>query len=221
MQLRIGFLVVLFVAGCTKVPFEKTLYVPLDHADPAAVVKQYENRLPDKYRLLNSVVIKYNGKKFAGLGFVDINATGRTYGLACLTPMGLKLFELSGNDEKVTGYFVPDQITKHKEFFANMIGEDIRRIYFDPVPSTDAVSGLDTYQVIFRQPQGAGTLVYLFAGAGGHLVRKSYYEEHKLMWKVSYYEYQEKESGLYPGGIILNNYKNGYSLTFRLKEVLN
>jgi outer membrane biogenesis lipoprotein LolB len=60
---------------------------------------------------------------------------------------------------------------------------------------------------------------YIFAGAGGNLVEKNYYEDSALNWGISYYEYQEQDGRIYPRGIILKNYKYSYSLTVRLKEV--
>jgi hypothetical protein len=62
---------------------------------------------------------------------------------------------------------------------------------------------------------------YEFAGPGGHLVEKSYYEKNRLKWKVSYYEYERKDGRIYPVGIIYNNYLYGYSLTLKLKEIFN
>ncbi|MFA4830297.1 MAG: hypothetical protein WC594_13885, partial [Thermodesulfovibrionales bacterium] len=60
---------------------------------------------------------------------------------------------------------------------------------------------------------------YVFAGADGNMVEKNYYEDNTLIWRVSFYEYRQKDGKIYPGGIILNNYKYGYSLTVRLKEI--
>lgn len=221
MQLKIGCLAVLFVAGCSHIPFEETRYVPLENADPVKVVKHYEDKLPENFQLLNSVVIEYNWKKFSGLGLIDINKREATYAIAFLSPMGLKLFELEGNKDRVTRYFIPDQITSRKEFLSRMIGDAVKRTYFDLTPSSGTGASIDKFRIIFRLPSGEGTIAYEFAGPDSYLVEKSYYEEDRLNWRVSYYEYQKKKDGIYPGGIIFNNYQYGYSLTFKLKEVLD
>ncbi len=72
-----------------------------------------------------------------------------------------------------------------------------------------------------RQPWGSGIVEYIFAGADGYLVEKNYYEKDILNWRVSYYEYRQKDGKIYPRGIILKNYKYRYSLTVRLKEIID
>ncbi len=102
-----------------------------------------------------------------------------------------------------------------------MVGEDIRRIYFDLLPppgdpvQPDAQVTKRRYEVVFRQ----GELEYVFAGTGGYLVQKSCYNGFRLLWRVSYYEYQEKDGKIYPRGIILDNRKYGYRLIADLKEI--
>ena len=51
------------------------------------------------------------------------------------------------------------------------------------------------------------------------LIEKRYYEKNRLLWSIFYYEYRQDHGKLYPGGIILRNYRFGYNLVVRLKEV--
>jgi hypothetical protein len=220
MQLVIGLSVILLITGCTSIPFEKTHYVPLDDTDPLTILERYENNLPEHYQLLNAMIMEYNWKKFSCLGLIDVNMREKTFAVACLNPMGLKLFELSGNSEGVNNYFVPDKFP-HREAFANEVGEDIIRIYFDLVPSPSARTKRKKFEIIFRNQSGTGTIEHVFAGPDGYLIKKSYYEDNYLNWRVSYYEYEKRNGGIYPGGIIFNNYLYGYSLTLKLKEILN
>jgi len=62
---------------------------------------------------------------------------------------------------------------------------------------------------------------YEFAGIGLELVEKVYYENDEMIWRISYYEYREHNGKLYPHGIIMINYKYGYQLTVRQKELLS
>ena len=51
------------------------------------------------------------------------------------------------------------------------------------------------------------------------LIEKRYYEKNRLLWSVFYYEYRQDHGKSYPAGIILRNYRFGYNLIVRLKEV--
>ncbi|MFA6054224.1 MAG: hypothetical protein WC769_02495, partial [Thermodesulfovibrionales bacterium] len=114
--------------------------------------------------------------------------------------------------------FALDEFTKKGDFSA-IVGEDIKRIYFDQIPSSEAAIVKEKYRIIFRQPSGAGIMEYIFAGPDVNLTEKSYYEDDALVWRVSYYEYQSDERKLYPRGIILKNYKYGYGFMVKLKEI--
>lgn len=220
MRLIIGLIVVLFIAGCGSIPFKETGYVSIDHEDPAAVAERYKNNIPEYIRIINTMVVEYNRKKFSCLGFIDINTTAGTYAAACLNPAGMKLFELSGSREGMDGYSVTGEFS-HKEAFAGIIGQDIQRIYFDLAPPPSATAKRKKYEIIFRLESGPGATEYVFAGADAYLVKKNYYENNHLKWRVSYYEYKEKAGGIYPGGIIFNDFLYGYTVTLRLKEILN
>ena len=204
--------------GCAGIPFQKTSDVPMDSVDPRALVEDFRNNSPERFQIINTIVFEYKWNKFSGIGYIYADTGEKAFRVACMNPMGVKLFELSGDKDGTDTHFVLEQFSKQGNFAAT-VGEDIRRVYFDLVPSAEARIKKKKYQIIFREPVGKGVMEYVFAGAGGYLVEKNYYEENALNWGVSYYEYQQKESKAYPRGIILNNYKYGYSLTVKLKEV--
>ena len=192
----------------------------MDDADPLAVVEKYKESLPEHFQVVNTVIYKYGWNEMLALGYIDINNRTRSFTVVNMNPVGLKLFELSGNEEGVNTNFMMEGLEK-KGMFANAIGEDIRRIYFDLNPLPGAEVKKKTSRIVFRQQYGEGLLVYIFAGDEGYLVEKKYYEDNKLKWRVSYYEYRQKNGKIYPGGIVMNNYIYGYTLTVRLKEIKN
>ncbi len=215
-----SFFILLFIAGCSSIPFKETDYVSLDQEDPLTVVERYKKNIPDDFQLMNTVILKYFRKKLSCLGFIEVDTREKSYSVACLSPIGLKLFELTGSSEGVKSYFVPFEF-KGKDVFTNSIGEDIKRIYFDLIPSSRAKIKRKKFKFVFRDNLGPGVIKYEFAGPDGHLVEKSYYEDNRLKWRVSYYEYKGGNGRIYPWGIIFKNYSYGYSLTFKLKEILN
>jgi hypothetical protein len=218
MRWSAGLLVVLVIAGCSSVPFQKISYVPLDGVDSLAIVDKYKSSLPQHLRLLNTLVYRYGWKKFSTIGYIDIDRRTKTFTAVSLTPMGFKLFELTGDENSVKTSFMLEEFGREGDF-ARVAGEDIRRIYFDLIPSADAQIIKERFRIIFRQRFQNGALIYVFAGKEGYLIEKKYYENSKLNWSVSYYEYQQKDGKIYPRGIILNNYKYGYNLVIKLKEI--
>src|SRR5208283_1015271 len=62
---------------------------------------------------------------------------------------------------------------------------DIRRIYFDLLPSQNAPLWKRKYKFIYRQSYDQGYLEFIFAGVDGDLIEKNYYENHQPIGCVS------------------------------------
>lgn len=221
MKGRVGFLAGLFLllAGCAPLPFRETPKVAMAAVEPQRMLEQYRLELPEHFQLLSSVVFDYRWRAFAGIGLVEIDRPARTFRIVCLNPLGVKLFELSGDAEHTEAHFVMPALLDQGGDFAGTVGEDIRRIYFDLLPAPEAKVVRRRYAIVFRQAHGSGVLEHVFAGAGADLVEKNYYDENDdLVWRVSYYEYRMADGKRYPQGVILANYRHGYRLTVRPKE---
>lgn len=208
----------LLLTGCATLPFRETAPVVMDAVDPRRMLEQYREQLPERFQLLTSVVFAYRWRSFAGIGMVECDRGTGAFRIVCLNPLGVKLFELSGDAQTTEAHFVMPQLMEQGGDFATTVGNDLRRIYFGVVPSAQASVSRKKYALVFREPAGSGTLEYVFAGAGEDLVEKRYYEEGDLVWRVSYYEYREISGKRYPQGIILTNHHHGYRLTVRMKE---
>jgi hypothetical protein len=211
-------LLYVLVAGCSTVPFQKTTLVALENTDARTIVERFKARMPDSFQLLTSVVFEYNSRKFAGIGTVQINSSDGVFRVAGMNPLGVKLFELSGDQHSVTSHYSIANLSRYGDIAA-AVGHDIRRIYFDLVPGPEASIGKRKYKLIFRQSSGPGSLEYIFAGAGGDLIEKNYYDDSGLAWRISYYEYRDQDGKRWPQGIVLLNYQYGYRLTIRQKEL--
>jgi hypothetical protein len=212
------FILMLIAAACHPVPFQKPVLVPLSSGQPQNIVERFQASLPDSFQLLNTVVFEYNWRTFSGIGYIDINRQDKLFKVVCLNPMGVKLFELSGDQNTITNHYTIAAFTRYGDM-TTAVGNDIRRIYFDLVPSAEARIWKRKYSVSFRQSSGSGTMEYIFAGAAGDLVEKNYYDDSGLSWRVSYYEYREQNGKRFPQGIIFVQYQYGYRLTVRQKEL--
>jgi hypothetical protein len=207
-----------FAAGCAHVPFEETALVPLGSGDPQHIVEHFRANTPENFQLLNTVVFEYNWRQFPAIGTVQINRAERVFKVAGMNPMGVMLFEFSGNQDSVTTQYAIAAFTKYGDI-ASAVGNDIRRIYFDLVPAPEAKSWKRKYKLIFRQASGPGILEYVFAGREGDLVEKNYYENNGILWRVAYYEYRDQEGKRWPQGVVMTHYEYRYRLTVRHKEL--
>jgi outer membrane biogenesis lipoprotein LolB len=210
---------VVLAAGCAHIPFQETRRISVESDDPKSVVAQFKANSPDNFQLLNSVVFEYSWQSFMGIGYVDVNRQNSTFKLVCLNPLGVQLFELSGDRDTIVPHHVMPALTEFGGDLPTAVGTDIRRIYFDLVPSDKARIAKSTYEIKFSEPYGAGVMEYEFAGEERELVGKSYYENDDIIWRISYYEYREQNGKHFPQGIIMKNYKYGYQLTVRQKEL--
>ena len=211
-------LIILSSAGCSTVPFQRTNYIPLDGVDPQLARREFAEALPDKFQVINSIVFQYKWRKSSALGYADANRGLKTFSVSCLSPVGIKLFELSGDKDSVRTNFVLKELLRRGDL-PRVVGEDIRRIYFNNVPSGEAKAQKEKYKIVFSEPSGSGVIKYVFAGSPTVLIEKRYYEKNSLVWSVFYYEYRQERGKFYPAGIILRHSRFGYNLTVRLKEV--
>ena len=217
-RLAFVLLMLFLMTGCESIPFKKTLDEPYSSVDPAMVRERFQAGIPERLRLLNTIVFEYNWKTFSAIGFVDVNTAERTCTLVSINQMGVKLFELSIDKDSANTLFALPEFTS-KGNFGKMVGEDIKRVYFDLVPSKEAEVDRKKFSVIFRQQEREGTAEYVFSGPDQYLTEKAYYEKGTPVYRVSFYEYISKDGKIYPGGTILKNYLYGYRLIIRLKEV--
>ncbi|MDM8526313.1 DUF3261 domain-containing protein [Desulfococcaceae bacterium HSG8] len=202
-------------AGCAGIPFQTTARVPVESVHPEKARELFIRSLPSEFQMVNSVVFKYGWKTFSAIGYTKIDADEKKFTLMGLTPIGIKLFELSGTPKGTECGFAIKAFTRQGNF-ADRIADDIRRIYFDRIPSPEAKVCKKKYEIVFRDP---GETEYIFAGADNVLIEKRRYEGIRRIWSVFYYEYQRKNGKLHPGGIIFRHYQHGYQLIIRLKEI--
>jgi hypothetical protein len=174
--------------------------------------------VPEKQTSLTSVVFDYAGMTFLGVGFVTVDRAARTFRVVCLNPMGVKILDLSGDDAGVETNFVLEPLARAGDLGA-AVAADIRRIYLDLVPAPDAVPCRGETRVDFRQNVPGGVLEHRFAGPAGDLVRKRFFADQALSWEASYFDYAGQDGARVPRGIVLTNYRAGYELVVREKEL--
>ncbi len=209
----------LLCTACSTVPFKTAELVSMEHADPKTIYERYGSETPDAFKIINSVIFEYKWTTFSGVGFLSLNAKERTFALSCMNPLGVKLFEVSGDQNGVTTHFALEEFTKKGDLGA-AVGDDIRRIYLDLMPAPDAEINRKKKELVFIHRLEKGRMEHVFAGRSPLLIEKDFFENGELIWRASYYEYRRHNGRNYPGGIIFENNRYGYRLIIRLKEIL-
>ena len=211
-------LFLLAVSGCRSIPFKDIDYVALNDVNPDNLRLEFKTLLAQKLEVINSIVFEYKWHSFSALGYTRLDLENNTFEVSCINPVGIKLFELTGNRNEVKPTFVLKELLQRGDL-PRAVGEDIRRIYFDLVPTAQAKIKKEKYRIIFSQPSGSGQMEYIFAGPQHWLIEKHYSEKKRKLWSVFYYDYLLDKGRLYPQNMILKHNYFGYNLIIRLKEV--
>lgn len=201
--------------GCVAPsPFEPVERVPVADMTPAEVRAAFAKTVSEQYKLANSAVFHIRGRQMTGVGYVAVDAKKRSFAVACMSPLGLSLFDItSTNDAIKCNLAIAD--VPHKDAFARVVAADVRDIYFDLVPANDAEARKTRNTIVFRRSGTEGRIEHIFAGADGMLV-----EKRSGRRRIRYYDYVDKNGRRFPRGIVLDNGKYRYRLVLRLKEVL-
>ena len=212
----ITFFAMLFT-GCATEYFSRPQQVSIREIQSGQLLERFKANLPETVSSLNSVVFDYAGITFLGLGFVEIDRSKGSFRVICLNPMGVKLFDLSGDKNSTTTNFAIEPMAKYGEIGA-AVAADIRRIYFDLLPSPNDEPRRGEYRVIYGSATPNGYQEHIFAGVEGDLIEKRFYYDQFISWQVTYHDYLNIGGKRYPQGIVLTNYRDGYQLVIREKE---
>jgi hypothetical protein len=209
--------IAMLLAGCATEHFKRPPEVSISGIPPEQLLERFKGSLPETVNSLNSVAFDYAGISFLGLGFVEIDRSKGTFRVICLNPMGVKLFDLSGDRSSTTTNFALEPLAK----FGNIgeaVASDIRRIYFDLLPAPAAEPRRGEYRVSYGKATPTGYLEQIYAGVDGDLVEKRFYYDQFISWQVTYHDYRNIKGKRYPYGIVLTNFRDGYQLVIREKE---
>lgn len=211
----------LSLGACAPVPFERHERTSMKGLDPLEVAAAFSAVLPERLNLLSSLVFRYTFiYKVSALGTIEADTNTREFSVVGMSPMGVKLFAVNASDSGIESRYVIPPVAGRGDL-AGVVARDIRRIYFDLAPSPEARVRQWGHSIEYMEPFGQGTLVFVFEGPGRHLVSKKYYETGRMRWKVEYYEYRMERGRLYPGGIVLTNREQGYSLTAVTRKIFD
>ncbi|MFO7667047.1 MAG: hypothetical protein R6V76_10540 [Desulfobacterales bacterium] len=217
-HLVLTWIMVLCLAGCGSIPFQSAPFMSMEKAEPGLVKEQFSLMLPDRFQIISTIAFEYKGQSISFIGYSDINTKEKTFTVAGINQVGIKLFEITGNSDRTELKFAIEDFTK-KGNFTEVVAGDIRKIYFNRLPSDSSKVYKKKHEIVFVQNEPGEVIEFVFAGPGNLLVEKRCIVDNQAIWRVTYYEYLEKNGKLHPAGIILENIKYDYKLIMRLKEI--
>ena len=216
--LVITWIMVLFLAGCSTIPFQPAPVMSMEKAEPGLVREKFSLMLPDRFQIISTIAFEYKGQSISFIGYSDIDTKEKIFTVAGINQVGIKLFEITGNSDKIELKFAIEDFTK-KGNFTEAVAGDIRKIYFNRLPSDSSKVYKKKCEIVFVQNEPGEVIEFVFAGPGNLLVEKRCIVDNQAIWRVNYYEYRENNGKLHPAGIILENIQYDYKLIMRLKEI--
>ena len=185
--------------------------------DPARARDVMFRSAPVRLQVVNSVLFEYHGRKMSGLGFLDVDVQSRSFGLACMAPTGVTLFEVTGSNAVVRCHFALEEFTHHG-MFAETMARDVELMFLDLQPPPGATESVEPGGTVFTAADGNGRVEWV-AGGDGALLEKRYYEKQRLVRRIGYYAPIARTPRRIAGRVCLQNLKYGYGLTVTLREI--
>ena len=206
------------LTGCATVQFQRTPLVLIGDVDPIFLRDKFADLSALNFEMINSVSFYFKYQGFAGIGYTTVDTKSDTFAVACLNPAGIKIFEVKGSKDSVEEVFFSEQFKKYGDA-AQAVAKDIRRIYFNRIPETNADVQKKKREIIFTEPFAEGNIAYIFGGAEKYLIEKRYREKGRRVWTIYYADYREKKGKVHPWRIMFEHHEYGYKLIVKTKEI--
>lgn len=198
----------LFLASCRTVPL-------LPPAEAGKIPAAFEARLPDSFKAQQTLVFEFKPHwwwptiRMTALGYATVNRKTGDYAVVCLSPLGVKLFDVAcSNGVTATRLMIPAR--GDQSAMGKAISDDISNLYFNLVPPLDADLKQRGRRLIFRGAQGE----YEFNGASGELVRKVVWDQESRS-TLTFGDYRREAGLTYPATMTLENHRRRYHLMIK------
>ena len=209
----------LWLTGCATAPFPAPEPFAAPERDWAEIPGRFESRLAPAYEQVNAVVFRFRLREIAALGYASVDRPTRSFAVACLNPVGIKLFDLVCERGRIEGRFVAPEIEKHGGDLAQAAGTDLMRAYFDWSPPAGTPGRLRKERLTFAAEDAAGRTEYRYAGKDGRLAEKIRIENGRVRWSVEYRGFREDAAGWIPTDLVIRNRAYGYRLVVSAREM--
>ena len=128
--------------------------------------------------------------------------------MIALNPLGVELFHFK-SDKTGTRMTTDISVIERRRGVLLMVAQDIRHMYFDLLPSSEADTDVESTYVEFDHDNNA----WQYGGDPAVLIEKRHDWLLGTVWRVRYYEYTAAPR--YPRGIVMNNFEFHYRIIIK------
>ena len=202
----------LFMTSCRSLP-------PIAPLEAAGIPRAYEQALPVSFKAQQTLVFEFKPHwwwptiRMTALGYATVNRRTGDYAVVCLSPLGMKLFDVARtNGVTATRMMIPaggDQAAAGKA-----ISDDIGNLYFNLVPPPTAVVKQKGTCLVFR---GASS-EHAFNRITGQLVRKEVWTDRSRS-TLTFGDIRQENGRSFPGSMTLVNHAYDYCLRIRTMKL--
>lgn len=209
------------MAGCARLSPGKAVIPEAVRVEEELSRQSFAKELPGNFTVVSTVVFKYNFLTFSALGITRINEAAKEFDVTAMTPVGVKLIELSSRNGALTCSFAMPELAARGDI-SRAVSENIERIYFSRVPPEGTQSGRRGRFMFFSVPSEEGVTEYFFGKEKEDtvLLHKRFLSAGKRIWDVSYNGYfRDKQGKVHPRNIVFIHHAYSYRLLLRVKEL--
>lgn len=185
---------------------------------PGEVPARFEARVAPRFEQVNALAFRFGWRELPALGVASVDRPARSFAVTCLTPLGVKLFDVVCRGGVAEGRFVLPELAARGGDLAQAAAADLARAYFDWAPPAGAPWERRRGRLVFAARDAAGVTEYGYAWRDGRLAEKRRVEGGRRVWTVSYRGYVETAGGLAPSALVIENHRYGYRLEAALRE---
>ena len=207
------------LTGCATLPFpDPPSFVPSAEAPADTLPARFAARLAPRFEQVNAVVFTFRMRRLAALGLVAVDRPAQAFTVSCMTPLGVKLFDVAATGGVVVARFVHPALAARGGDLAQAVATDLARAYFDWTPAPGVPGASRRSRVVFTSTDAQGTTDYRYAWADGRLAEKVRREGGRRRWSIAYRGYADTPGGLVPTAMGIDNHQYGYRLVVSARE---
>ncbi len=206
------------LAGCVTRPFPEPEPFALGSGALADVPARFAARLAPRFEQVNALVFSYRLHELTALGMASVNLPTRSFAVTCLTPLGVKLFDVVCVEGHAEGRFVHPELAKRGGDLAQAAGADMMHAYFDWQPAAGSPCRAKGGRLVYAASDATGVTEYRYAWRDGRLAEKIRFEKGHRLWTIEYREYACGPAGLVPTGMVITNHQYGYRLVVATRQ---
>jgi hypothetical protein len=180
----------------------------------------YEAALPLQFESQQTLVFAFRPHwwwpsiRMTALGYSTVNRPLREYTVVCLSPLGMKLFDVArSNGEFRANFSIP--LPGNRKTAGQALDADISDLFFDLTPPAGAIMIRRGRQVVFEGPDGAHRVDYVFSADSGQLLSKTRFDGWRRVNTIIFSDPRTEGGRTYPATAVLRNHRQGYTLTLK------